>query len=259
MSFADFAGGNSSAVAHNHNHNHNGGFRGVVHSGDVTAGLSSKSRLAIDGATLKLEQFNRQVLAIKRAANAFGGGPKGRGTAGAALDDDPSDRIRFACLLQEELAKALRLIPQESASALLKKKLCKDFEAISNQLEAAVVQISAQEQAIQSALVAQSQDADRSGRIVAEHQGQVIEFQELENEIAHNEALIEEREKDIDKIHQSVAQVQEIFRDLAAIVGEQQTAIDEIETNVHDTLDKTQRGRDEVQKAADMQSRCVIQ
>lgn len=256
MSFADFAGGNSSAVGHNHN-----GFRGGVgaaHGADISAGLSSKSRQAIDGATLKLEQFNRQVLAIKRAANSFGG--RGRGNSGA-LDDDLNDRIRFACLLQEEIAKALRLIPQESANSLLKKKLCKDFEAISNQLETAVVKISAQEQAIQSALVAQSQEAadGKNGRIVAEHQGQVIEFQELENEIAHNEALIEEREKDIDKIHQSVAQVQEIFRDLAAIVNEQQTAIDEIETNVHDTLDKTQRGRDEVQKAADMQSRCAIQ
>lgn len=252
MSFADFAGGNTSAVGHTHN---GGGFR--TGAADVTAGLSSKSRQAIDGATLKLEQFNRQVLAIKRGASNKGGR-----TAPGAVEDELNDRIRFACLLQEELAKALRLIPQESANALLKKKLCKDFEAISNQLETAVVKLSAQEQAIQSALVAQqAQDgsSSTSGRIVAEHQGQVIEFQALENEIAHNEAMIEEREKDIDKIHQSVAQVQEIFRDLAAIVSEQQTAIDEIETNVHDTLDKTQRGRDEVQKAADMQSRCVLQ
>lgn len=262
MSFADFAGGNNG---------HNGGYRGGA---DISAGLSSKSRHAIDAATLKLEQFNRQVLAIKRAATTMSGGnnnksrPVGGSGQNGALDDDLNDRIRFACLLQEEIAKALRVIPQESANALIKKKLCKDFEAISNQLETAVVRISAQEQAIQNALVAQSQDAQsggngsgamKNGRIVAEHQGQVIEFQELENEIAHNEALIEEREKDIDKIHQSVAQVQEIFRDLAAIVNEQQTVIDDIETNIHESLEQTQRGRDEVQKAADMQGRCAIQ
>lgn len=262
MSFADFAGGN------NGHHGQNGGvmYRGGA---DISAGLSSKSRQAIDAATLKLEQFNRQVLAIKRAANTMiGNGNKSRPVGGSgangALDDDLNDRIRFACLLQEEIAKALRMIPQESANALIKKKLCKDFEAISNQLETAVVKISAQEQAIQNVLVAQSQDAQggggmKNGRIVAEHQGQVIEFEELENEIAHNEALIEEREKDIDKIHQSVAQVQEIFRDLAAIVNEQQTVIDDIETNIHESLEQTQRGRDEVQKAADMQGRCVIQ
>ncbi|GAB9463501.1 hypothetical protein Gpo141_00000958 [Globisporangium polare] len=258
MSFADFAGGNNG-------HNGGGTYRGGA---DISAGLSSKSRQAIDAATLKLEQFNRQVLAIKRAATTMVGGNKSRPVGGSgangALDDDLNDRIRFACLLQEEIAKALRMIPQESANALIKKKLCKDFEAISNQLETAVVKISAQEQAIQNALVAQSQDAQggggmKNGRIVAEHQGQVIEFEELENEIAHNEALIEEREKDIDKIHHSVAQVQEIFRDLAAIVNEQQTVIDDIETNIHESLEQTQRGRDEVQKAADMQGRCVIQ
>lgn len=260
MSFADFAGGNG-------NHSAASGYRAsgiaISSSSAVTGGvaISAKSKQAIDAATLKLEQFNRQVLAIKRAANTFGNSI--RKTSASALDDDLNDRIRFACLLQEEIAKALRMIPQEPANSLMKKKLCKDFEAISNQLEAAVVKISAQEQAIQNALVAQSQDgggADgKSGRIVAEHQGQVIEFEELENEIAHNEALIEEREKDIEKIHKSVAQVNEIFRDLAAIVSEQQTAIDDIETHIHESLEQTQHGLEEVKKASEMQSRCVIQ
>ncbi|KAF1328504.1 hypothetical protein FI667_g6759, partial [Globisporangium splendens] len=261
MSFADFAGTNQRGSAATVGGYRNGGGMGssslAVGVPGPGAAISATSKKAIDGATLKLEQFNRQVLAIKRAANTFGNNKKAASTS--ALDDDLNDRIRFACLLQEEIAKALRMIPQEPANSLIQKKLCKDFEAISNQLETAVVKISAQEQAIQSALVAASQDNGKSGRIVAEHQGQVIEFEELENEIAHNEALIEEREKDIEKIHQSVAQVNEIFRDLAAIVSEQQTAIDDIETHIHESLEQTQHGLEEVKKASEMQSRCVLQ
>ncbi|KAG2512383.1 hypothetical protein JM18_008582, partial [Phytophthora kernoviae] len=144
---------------------------------------------------------------------------------------------------------------QYAANSLIKRKLCKDFEAISTQLETAVLRVSAREQEAQKALVEQQQD----GRIVAEHQGQVFEFAELENEIAHNEALIEEREQDINKIHQSVAQVNEIFRDLAAIVQDQQGAIDDIETHVHESMQQTQQGLEQVKQASDAQSYCVLQ
>ncbi|RLN91833.1 hypothetical protein BBJ28_00010817 [Nothophytophthora sp. Chile5] len=235
MSFADFAAGGSGALPSS------ASMRGAGGVGS----LSLPARQAVDNATLKLEQFQRQVLAIKRASTAGRGG----------VDDDLHDRIRFACLLQEEIAKALAMVPADAANSLIKRKLCKDFEAISSQLEAAVLRVSAREQEAQSALVAQQED----GRIVAEHQGQVFEFAELENEIAHNEALIEERERDITKIHQSVAQVNEIFRDLAAIVQDQQGAIDDIETHVHESMQQTQHGLEEVKKASDMQSYCAIQ
>ncbi|KAG7384413.1 hypothetical protein PHYPSEUDO_002601 [Phytophthora pseudosyringae] len=232
MSFADFA-------AH--------GASPPTAAGHASAALSlpsSQARQAVEGATLKLEQFQRQVLAIKRASTAAG-----------SVDEDLHDRIRFACLLQEEIAKALARVPADAANSLVKRKLCKDFESISHQLEAAVLRVSAREQEQQQALKDQQQD----GRIVAEHQGQVIEFAELESEIAHNEALIEEREQDINKIHQSVAQVNEIFRDLAAIVQDQQGAIDDIETHVHESMQQTQHGLDEVKKASDAQGYCAVQ
>ncbi|GMF13748.1 unnamed protein product [Phytophthora lilii] len=229
MSFADFAAGGPTPA---------------VSSSAALSLPSAQARQAVEGATLKLEQFQRQVLAIKRASTGAG-----------AVDDDLHDRIRFACLLQEEIAKALARVPADAANSLIKRKLCKDFEAISSQLEAAVLRVSAREQQQQQALKDQQQD----GRIVAEHQGQIFEFAELENEIAHNEALIEEREQDINKIHQSVAQVNEIFRDLAAIVQDQQGAIDDIETHVHESMQQTQQGLDEVKKASDMQGYCAIQ
>lgn len=233
MSFADFAANGSAPPT------------GVSSSSSASLSLPSlHARQAVEGATLKLEQFQRQVLAIKRASTASG-----------SVDEDLHDRIRFACLLQEEIAKALARVPADAANSLIKRKLCKDFEAISSSLEAAVLRVSAREQAQQQALKQQQDD----GRLVAEHQGQVFEFAELQSEIAHNEALIEEREQDINKIHQSVAQVNEIFRDLAAIVQDQQGAIDDIESHVHESMQQTQQGLDEVKKASDMQSYCAVQ
>ncbi|KAJ0412096.1 hypothetical protein ATCC90586_004016 [Pythium insidiosum] len=264
MSFADFANNGGSGARHVGGMGANPRVAASSGGAVAAAGLASggKTNKHVESATLKLEQFQRQVLAIKRASNESGATTtalaRKNSMSGHAIDDDLHDRIRFACLLQEEIAKALSLIPQDTTNSLIKRKLCKDFEAISGQLETAVLKISAREQAMQEALLEQSK-ASHQGKLVVEHQGQVHEFEELENEIAHNEALIEEREQDIEKIHQSVAQVHEIFRDLAHIVQEQQTAIDDIETHVHESLEQTQQGLEQVKKASEMQSTCVIQ
>ncbi|KAJ8548806.1 hypothetical protein ON010_g10867 [Phytophthora cinnamomi] len=176
--------------------------------------------------------------------------------AEVAKEEEELEEVAFSLAAAGAVARASVML---AAARLL---VTDDVEAggtslsvsISTQLEAAVLRVSAREQAQQQALKEQ-----QDGRIVAEHQGQVFEFAELENEIAHNEALIEEREQDINKIHQSVAQVNEIFRDLAAIVQDQQGAIDDIETHVHESMQQTQQGLDEVKKASDMQSYCAIQ
>lgn len=46
-----------------------------------------------------------------------------------------------------------------------------------------------------------------------------------ENEIAFNEAIIEEREQGIQEIQQQIGEVNEIFKDLAVLVHEQGTMI----------------------------------
>lgn len=49
----------------------------------------------------------------------------------------------------------------------------------------------------------------------------------LDNEIAFNEAIIEEREQGIHEIQQQIGEVNEIFKDLAVLVHEQGTIIGE--------------------------------
>lgn len=47
----------------------------------------------------------------------------------------------------------------------------------------------------------------------------------LDNEIAFNEAIIEERDQGIQEIQQQIGEVNEIFKDLAVLVHEQGTMI----------------------------------
>ncbi|CAI5742646.1 unnamed protein product [Peronospora destructor] len=235
MSFADFASSSPRSSCSTRSN--------AKSTNLLSHSLSLPSRQAIEKATLKLEQFQRQVFAIKRSSAVSG-----------SIDEDLEDRIRFACLLQEEIAKSLAQMPPDASNSLIKRKFGKDFETISTQLETLVVRVAAREETQE-----QARKEEQHGYLVAEHQGQVVEFAELETAIAQNEVLIEEREQDLHQLHQSVAQVNEIFRDLAAIVHEQQGEIDGIENHVHESMQQTQHGLEEVKKASEMQGYCGIQ
>ncbi|RLN11643.1 syntaxin-22-like [Panicum miliaceum] len=72
----------------------------------------------------------------------------------------------------------------------------------------------------------------------------------LDNEITFNEALIEEREREICKIQQEIIEINEIFRDLAKLVHDQQGAIDVVESNIETAAMETRKGKEELSRAA---------
>ncbi|CEQ40290.1 SPOSA6832_01881 [Sporobolomyces salmonicolor] len=53
-----------------------------------------------------------------------------------------------------------------------------------------------------------------------------------DSEVEFQEQLIQEREGEIEQIEQGITELNQIFKDLGQIVGEQQSMIDNIETNV---------------------------
>ncbi|EQC41320.1 hypothetical protein SDRG_01294 [Saprolegnia diclina VS20] len=233
MSFADFAGTAPPMTA----------------GRSIPVASMSKSTSVQDKLSSKLDQFQRQVIEVKRQA----------ATVSSSLDvqQDLEDRIKYACLIQDEITKLMPQLPRTAAGDVGRRKLLKDFDATSSQLEKVVQQVSNAQMRHVHNLEAEA--AASSGTTLhASMNGQVIEFKQLDNEIAHNEALIEERARDIDRIQQSVVQVNEIFRDLAVIVGEQQTAINDAHTHVEESLAQTQLGLSEVKKAAASQSSCVL-
>lgn len=75
----------------------------------------------------------------------------------------------------------------------------------------------------------------------------------LDNEIAFNEAIIEEREQGIQEIQQQIGEVNEIFKDLAVLVHEQGSMIDDIGTHIENAQAATAQGKTHLVKAAKTQ------
>eukprot|EP00735_Rhodelphis_limneticus_P014220 TRINITY_DN821_c0_g1::TRINITY_DN821_c0_g1_i1::g.25472::m.25472 TRINITY_DN821_c0_g1::TRINITY_DN821_c0_g1_i1::g.25472 ORF type:complete len:294 (-),score=47.09,sp/O70439/STX7_MOUSE/31.27/4e-29,Syntaxin_2/PF14523.1/2.8e-19,Syntaxin_2/PF14523.1/2.1e+02,SNARE/PF05739.14/1.1e+04,SNARE/PF05739.14/2.4e+03,SNARE/PF05739.14/5.5e-15,Syntaxin/PF00804.20/0.00068,Syntaxin/PF00804.20/1.2e+02,Herpes_US9/PF06072.6/0.0053,DUF912/PF06024.7/0.02,MCPsignal/PF00015.16/1.6e+02,MCPsignal/PF00015.16/2e+02,MCPsignal/PF00 len=69
------------------------------------------------------------------------------------------------------------------------------------------------------------------------------------------EALLRERELEIRKIESTMLEVNEIFKDLAMIVQEQQADIDNIEMNINHTSQHTESATQELTRAAEYQKR----
>ncbi|ETO36041.1 hypothetical protein RFI_01020 [Reticulomyxa filosa] len=66
-------------------------------------------------------------------------------------------------------------------------------------------------------------------------------------------AEIEERHEGILQIEQGVRDLQEMFNQLALLVDSQQEVLDQIENNVNQTLNYTEKGHKELQKAHEYQ------
>ncbi|KAI4383020.1 hypothetical protein MLD38_008903 [Melastoma candidum] len=76
---------------------------------------------------------------------------------------------------------------------------------------------------------------------------------QLDNEIAFNEAVIEEREQGIREIQEQIIEVNEIFKDLAVLVHEQGVMIDDIGSNVENSHAATAQGTSQLVKASKTQ------
>jgi syntaxin 7 len=78
---------------------------------------------------------------------------------------------------------------------------------------------------------------------------------ELQVQIANNESVIADREQGINQLNRSVQEVAEIFQDLALLVNEQGTQIDNIQTNIETAAVRTSAGVRELGIAARHQRR----
>ncbi|CAN0842853.1 SYP22 [Linum grandiflorum] len=147
-------------------------------------------------------------------------------------------------------------------------KLAKDFQAVLKEFQKAQ-RLSAERETAYSPFVAKPNppssytpdEVDGSSDKIPEERALMMEsrrrvLQEvvlLDNEISFNEAIIEEREQGIHEISQQIGEVNEIFKDLAVLVHEQGTMIDDIGSHIDNAHAATAQGKQHLVKAAKTQ------
>ena len=78
-------------------------------------------------------------------------------------------------------------------------------------------------------------------------------------EQAINEAILREREEEIQQINSDVRKVNEIFRDINDIVKDQQQEIDAVESMIEKSHQHAKSGLDQVEKVRVLVARSVLQ
>lgn len=120
-----------------------------------------------------------------------------------------------------EITKISQKIKSEP-SKFVKLRLQKDFSSLLNRFETVSHEFNQKQKQntvkFDTFIQEYSSKEDESTPLLQKQQSLV----KLDNEIVFNEALIQEREDDLESIEKSVAQVNEIFRDLGTLVHEQQ-------------------------------------
>mmetsp|Transcript_35627 Transcript_35627/g.42902 ORF Transcript_35627/g.42902 Transcript_35627/m.42902 type:complete len:271 (+) Transcript_35627:286-1098(+) len=87
---------------------------------------------------------------------------------------------------------------------------------------------------------------DEGAALLAESR---VELVQVDNEIEYNSAIIQEREEGIQEIQQQITEVNEIFQDLAVLVNEQGSMVDDIEANIVKTNTRTKDAHSQLLKA----------
>ncbi|KAJ4901448.1 Syntaxin-22 [Raphanus sativus] len=140
-------------------------------------------------------------------------------------------------------------------------KLAKDFQAVLKEFQKAQQTAAERETAYAPLLPPSSLPSSYTTSEVdniPEQRAQVMESKRqelvlLDNEIAFNEAVIEEREQGIQEIHTQIGEVNEIFKDLAVLVNDQGVMIDDIGTHIDNSRAATAQGKSQLAQASKTQ------
>ncbi|XP_072987471.1 syntaxin-22-like isoform X1 [Typha latifolia] len=144
-------------------------------------------------------------------------------------------------------------------------KLAKDFTAIMREFQKAQ-NLAVQREAAHAPFVPQAvlpssytaSEVNVSSDKTPEQRAMLVESRRqdvllLDNEIVFNEAIIEEREQGIQEIQQQIGEVNEIFKDLAVLVHDQGAVIDDIDSNIENSLAATGEAKTQLAKASKTQ------
>ncbi|XAR73200.1 hypothetical protein NMG60_11007097 [Bertholletia excelsa] len=211
-------------------------------------------------------QINTAVSTFQRLVNTLGT-PK---DTPELRDKLHKTRLHIGQLVKDTSAKLKQASENDHRLALAEKKiadakLAKDFEAVLKEFQKAQ-RLAAERETAYTPFVPQavlpasytSSETDVSLDKTPEQHALLFESRRqevllLDNEIAFNEAIIEERDQGIEEIQQQIGEVNEIFKDLAVLVHEQGAMIGDIGSNIEGSHAATAQAKSQLAKASKSQ------
>jgi len=149
--------------------------------------------------------------------------------------------------------------PDKKKYSVQRQKLIQEFANSGNDFKrVAAVAAEREKTPIPEAVMKKAQtgavmdDLERQGLLEAERREQATQ---MEAQRAYIDGVNLQREEEVRQLEESVAQVNEMFHDLAQIVTEQGVLIDTIESNVVNAKDNVEEGEKEIDKAMDYQKK----
>ncbi|KAL3803366.1 hypothetical protein HJC23_009330 [Cyclotella cryptica] len=164
-----------------------------------------------------------------------------------------------------QLESRLATLPRSEASSSRSThvKLSRDYRLVEQQFKNVQLDVK-KKRAVRKAKQNEQARMEESrlndvGRGEMDRSEEVARRQMLIHEDKINEEIMREREEEIRNIHKGMHQVNEIYKDLAHLVDNQQEGIDQIETQMENAKENTATGLKHIEKAnSHQQSQCVV-
>ncbi|KAJ7064869.1 t-SNARE [Mycena amicta] len=234
---------------------------GLLHPARTQPSLNPQSRQ--DAAFLELQsslslqvfKMNANVQAILRLVDQLGTAKDAAGLRKSL--HDISDTTRSMAKRGSEDLKKLKTLQ----TSLPHQKTA--LQKTSHDLEMSVVafqraqQLSAERQRTVVAGVRMAVDdpPQQEQDTPAERQALLFQEQLSPHELAYQESLIQEREREIREIESGITEIAEIFADIGTLVHQQGTILDNVESNISSVAVDVQSGADELSSASEYQRR----
>ncbi|KAI8323756.1 t-SNARE [Martensiomyces pterosporus] len=233
------------------------------------ASLSNEERTykkAVQGLSQKIFRINASVANIRQLVGQLG---TSRDTPRLRQDihskmEETRDLVKTTSTELKSLSEFQRDESKRRARRLEQQKLTADFQKTLEQFQA-IQRVSAEisreyvdmaKHAVQAQTEYEHNDDDDDGEAnPLLGQQRRVQLSVLDNDVEYNEALINERESEIHEIEQGIVELNEIFRDLGTIVTEQQSLLDNIETNVQSVAVNVLGASEELNTASEYQRR----
>lgn len=220
----------------------------------VFGSMSVSASTATSQISDSLTQYHRNVGILEKIAQALLTNNGGRNRS--ELEQQykaQSDVLRqLEARLKEQILAQRQRINNQSQTSSHKQALMKlerDFERVQSSVTHTKSRVQKQMKQYQQMGSAKIQDeraanmSNNSARSALEQQQVLIQRDQLQQEI------MREREDEIRKINKGMHQVNQIYKDLAHIVGEQQEHVDQIEDKMEESKIAAQSGLDQIHKA----------